>query len=173
VQILWINIVTEGTLTLNLVMDPPDGDEMRRAPVPRDDALIDRSMLGRLVVMVTAAVVVTFGWFAWRIGQGAELALVRTETFTLMVLCQWFNVLNCRSPLRSAIGWGAPSNRWLAGGLALSVVLQAAVLYLPAMNALFHTAPLPLGGLLPLVALASVVLWAEETRKALARRRQR
>ena len=39
VQILWINIVTEGTLTLNLVMDPPDGDEMRRAPVPRDDAL--------------------------------------------------------------------------------------------------------------------------------------
>ena len=37
VQILWINIVTEGTLTVNLVMDPPDGDEMRRTPVPRDD----------------------------------------------------------------------------------------------------------------------------------------
>ena len=41
VQILWINIVTEGTLTVNLVMDPPDGDEMRRAPVPRDDRLLD------------------------------------------------------------------------------------------------------------------------------------
>jgi Ca2+-transporting ATPase len=173
VQILWINIVTDGTLTLNLVMDPPDGDEMRRAPVPRDDALIDRSMLGRLVVMVSAAVVVTFGWFAWRTGQGVDLAQARTETFTLMVMCQWFNVLNCRSPLRSALRWGAPHNRWLAGGLAASVLLQAAVLYLPAMNALFHTVPLPLSSLLPLVALASVVLWAEEARKALARRRQR
>jgi hypothetical protein len=40
VQILWINIVTEGTLTVNLVMDPADGDEMRRAPVPRDDRLL-------------------------------------------------------------------------------------------------------------------------------------
>ena len=170
VQILWINIVTEGTLTLNLVMDPPDGDEMRRAPVPRDDALIDRSMLGRLIVMATAAVVVTFGWFAWRLAGGADVDTVRTETFTLMVMCQWFNVLNCRSPLRSALAWGAPRNRWLAGGLALSVVLQAAVLYLPWMNALFHTVPLPLGSLLPLVALASVVLWAEEGRKALARR---
>ena len=170
VQILWINIVTEGTLTLNLVMEPPDGDEMRRAPVPRDDALIDRSMFGRLVVMVTAAVVVTFGWFVWRLAGGAGIDEVRTETFTLMVMCQWFNVLNCRSPLRSALGWGAPRNRWLAGGLAASVLLQAAVLYLPWMNALFHTVPLPLDGLLPLVALASVVLWAEEGRKALARR---
>jgi Ca2+-transporting ATPase len=45
VQILWINIVTEGTVTVNLVMDPPDGDEMRRPPVPRDDRLLDRAML--------------------------------------------------------------------------------------------------------------------------------
>ncbi len=42
VQILWINIVTEGTVTVNLVMDPPDGDEMKRAPVPRNDRLLER-----------------------------------------------------------------------------------------------------------------------------------
>ena len=46
-------------------------------------------------------------------------------------------------------------NHWLAGGLTLSVALQAAVLYVPAMNALFHTVPLPPASLLPLLALAS------------------
>ena len=45
VQILWINIVTEGTLTVNLVMDPPEGDEMRGPPSPRDDRLLDAAML--------------------------------------------------------------------------------------------------------------------------------
>jgi Ca2+-transporting ATPase len=51
VQILWINIVTEGTLTVNLVMDPPDGDEMRRAPVPRDDRLLGAELLQRVALM--------------------------------------------------------------------------------------------------------------------------
>jgi hypothetical protein len=47
VQILWINIVTEGTVTVNLVMDPADGDEMRRAPVPRDDRLLGADAAAR------------------------------------------------------------------------------------------------------------------------------
>ena len=61
-------------------------------------------------------------------------------------------------------------NRWLLGGLGLSVLLQAAVLYLPPLNALFHTVPLHWHVLLPLLALASAVLWAEEARKLVARR---
>jgi Ca2+-transporting ATPase len=173
VQILWINIVTEGTLTVNLVMDPADGDEMRRAPVPRDDRLLDRAMALRVVLMATTAVAVTFGWFAWRLAQGGDLDRVRTETFTLLAMCQWFNALNCQSATRSALRLGVLNNRWLLGGLGLSVLLQGAVLYAPPLNALFHTVPLPLAGLLPLLALASAVLWAEELRKAVVRARQR
>jgi Ca2+-transporting ATPase len=55
-------------------------------------------------------------------------------------------------------------------GLLASVALQAAVLYVPAMNTLFHTVPLPGATLLPIVALASLVLWVEEVRKAFVRR---
>ena len=169
VQILWINIVTEGTLTVNLVMDPPDGDEMRRRPVARDDPLVDRAMLARVALMALTAVVVTFGWFAWRLGQGADLAQVRTETFTLLAMCQWFNVLNCQSPTRSALRLGLLNNPWLLGGMALSVLLQAVVLYAPAMNTMFHTVPLPPTELLPLLGLASLVLCAEESRKLVVR----
>lgn len=169
VQILWINIVTEGTLTVNLVMDPPDGDEMRRRPVPRDDPLLGAPMLVRIALMAGTSAVVTLAWFAWRLQQGTDLALVRTEVFTLIAVTQWFNMLNCQSATASALGPRLLRNPWLAGGLAASIVLQALVLYAPALNALFHTVPLAPAALLPLMALASSVLWVEELRKLAAR----
>jgi len=169
VQILWINIVTEGTVTVNLVMDPADGDEMRRAPVPRNDRLLGAELLKRVALMTPLIAAVTFGWFAWRLNQGVALEIVRTETFTVLAMCQWFNVLNCQSASASALGLRIVRNRWLLGGLTLSVLLQALVLYAPPMNALFHTVPLPPASLLPLLGLASVVLWAEEARKLWAR----
>jgi hypothetical protein len=49
-------------------------------------------------------VAATFGWFAWRLGQGVPLELVRTETFTVLAMCQWFNVLNCQSATRLGAG---------------------------------------------------------------------
>jgi len=170
VQVLWINIVTEGTLTVNLVMDPPDGDEMQRAPLQRADPLFDRQMLWRMALMTPLAAAVTFGWFAWRSAAGVPMALVQTETFTLLVMCQWFNVLNCQSATRSTLSLGVLRNPWLLGGLLLSVVLQAAVICAPPLNAWFHTVPIEPAALLPLVGLASVVLWAEELRKLLERR---
>jgi Ca2+-transporting ATPase len=170
VQILWINIVTEGTLTVNLVMDPADGEEMKRRPVPRGERLLDRLLLKRTALMATTAAAVTFGWFAWRLQQGAPIELVRTEVFTLVAMSQWFNMLNCQSASASALRGGLLRNHWLLGGLALSMLLQALVLYAPPMNELFHTRPLPLKSLLPLVLLASVVLWVEEARKLRARR---
>jgi Ca2+-transporting ATPase len=173
VQILWINIVTESTLTVNLVMDPADGDEMQRAPVPRDDALVGRDMLWRIAFLTPIAVAATFGWFVWRQSMGVPFDVVRTETFTVLAVCQWFNVLNCQSATRSALQLGILRNHWLLGGLGLSVVLQAAVLYWPPLNTLFHTVPLPLADLLPMVTVASVVLWAEELRKLVVRARRR
>ena len=172
VQILWINIVTESTMTVNLIMDPPDGGEMTRPPVARGLPLLDRSMLGRIALLAPVAVAVTFGWFVWRQSSGVPYETVRTETFTLLAVCQWFNVLNCQSAAASALRLGVLRNRWLAGGFVLSMALQAAVLYLPALNRLFHTVPLPLQDLLGIGAAASCVLWVEELRKLMVRRRR-
>ena len=61
---------------------------------------------------------------------------------------------------------GILRNRWLLGGLLLSIVLQAAVLYWPPLNELFHTVPIPPADLLPIVAVASLVLWTEEAAQA-------
>ena len=140
--------------------------------MPRDAALLDRALLGRVALMAPTIAALTFGWFAWRLAEGAPEALVRSETFTLLAMCCWFNVLNCQSATASALGPRLLANHWLAGGLALSIALQIAVLQVPALGALFHAQPLQASTLLPLAALASTVLWVEELRKLRVRRRR-
>ncbi len=172
VQILWINIVTEGTVTVNLVMEPPDGDEMKRAPLPLGQALLSADLLWRVALMTPMIVLATFGWFAWQHAAGVADDMLRTETFTVLAACCWFNVLNCQSATRSALQFGIFRNRWLLGGLLLSILLQGAVLYWPPLNELFHTTPIAAADLLPIVAVASLVLWIEELRKLFVRQRR-
>lgn len=170
VQILWINLVTEGTLTLNLVMEGPEGDEMQRKPIRTSEPLINRTMLVRMAVMVPSSVAATLGYFIWRLSTDVPFVVVQTETFTLLAVCQWFNVLNCESATRSALGLGLFKNPWLLGGLVLANLMQLAVVYTPSMNRLFHTAPISLEHFFLIGVVASSVLWAEEIRKWFARR---
>jgi len=152
----------------------PVGDEAALAFSTRFyDRLLDGEMLWRMAWLVPMAVAATLGWYVWRQAAGLPYEMVRTETFTVLAVCQWFNVLNCQSATRSALRLGIFRNRWLLGGLALSIVLQAAVLYWPPLNLLFRTVPIAPVDLLPIVAVASTVLWAEELRKSLVRWRRR
>jgi len=171
VQILWINIVTEGTVTVNLIMEPLEGDEMRMRPVRSGEPLLSRALLKRVALMTPVMAMSTFLYFAWRLSEGLPYAQVQTETFTVLAACQWFNVLNCQSETRSALSLALLRNRWLLGGLILGVLLQLAVVYTPVMNQLFHTVPIPGAALVQILAAASTVLWLEEARKLVSRRR--
>ncbi len=173
VQILWNNLVTEGVITVNLIVEPAEGDEMQRPPVAPDEPLLARGALMRVAVMTLAIVASTLGWFVWRLSSGVPLAVAQTETFTLLAVCEWFNVLNCRSERRSALTLSLLRNPWLLGGLVAGNLLQVAVVYLPAMNALFHTVPFGLQPVLAIGAAGSLVLWAEEARKLASRSRGR
>lgn len=170
VQILWVNIVTEGTVTVNLIMEPLEGDELDRPPIPKNEPLVTRLMLRRLLLMTGTSVVAIFGFFHWRLHSGAPFALVQTETFTLVAVCQWFNVLNCRSALRSAFTLDVLRNRWIVGGLLLANALQWLVIYTEPLNRIFRTVPIPLADVVLIGLVGSSVLWAEELRKLFARR---
>ena len=171
VQILWINIVTEGTVTVNLIMEGLEGDEMRRQPTPQGEPLITRPMWLRMTLMVTTSVVAIFGFFVWRLQSGAPFELVQTETFTLVAISQWFNVLNCRSALKSSLSFDVLKNRWLIGGLILGNLLHVLVIYTDTLNRVFHTVPIPMKDFFLLGLIGSSVLWVEEIRKFFARRR--
>ncbi len=171
VQILWINIVTEGTVTVNLIMDPPGRTLMQQPPIPRGEPLLDRALLGRMAVMTPTIALTTFLFFVYRLSLGEPWAQAQTATFTVLAVSLWFNVLNCRSATRSALDPALLKNRWLVGGLVLGNVLHALVVFVPALNAVFHTVPLPLHDVFLIGAVGSTVLWVEEIRKLLARRR--
>lgn len=171
VQILWINLVTEGALTVNLIMDPPEGDEMKRPPIPSNQPLLDHALLSRIPLMVITSVTSTFGWFAYRSSQGIAPGLVQTETFTVLAFCQWFNVLNCRSNLRSAFSWDLFKNPWLLTGLLLANVLHLAVIYWDPLSQFFHTVPIDTVQFFVLATISSSVLWTEELRKFIARKK--
>jgi len=98
---------------------------------------------------------------------------VRTGTFTTLVVCQWFNALNCRSATQSVFSMSVLRNYWFLGGLLVANLLQASVMFVPFMNEIFHTTPIPWAEASLIGAVASLVLWVEELRKRFARRRLR
>jgi Ca2+-transporting ATPase len=170
VQILWVNLVTDGMFTVTLIMDPAEGDEMRQPPVPRSEPLLNRALLKRVAFMAPTMAAVTLGWFIIRQAMGKPFSEVQTETFTVMAMCQWFNVLSCRSATRSALSPSLMKNPWLIGGLLAGVALQAAVVYFRPLGKVFHTVPFELDEFLGMLAVASLVLWVEELRKLIVRR---
>jgi Ca2+-transporting ATPase len=125
-----------------------------------------------MAFMVPAILVSTLGWFVLRGAAGVPEAQVRTETFTLLAICEWFNLLNCRSERKSALSLGILKNRWLFAGLALGNVLQGAVVFWKPLGRVFHTVPFSVVQVGALGAVGSLVLWVEELRKLIVRRRE-
>jgi len=170
VQILWLNLVSESALTVSLIMEPLEEQDMRRPPIPASDPLLDKDMLKRMPFMIAASVISTFGWFLARSYSGVPADVVQTETFTVLVVCQWFNLLNCRSSSRPALSWSLLGNPWLVGGLIIANVLHGLVIYWKPLGEFFHTTPISAGNFFAIGLVASLVLWVEDARKFYARR---
>ena len=173
-QILWVNLITDTGPALALGVDPPADDPMARPPRRADAGALDAPMWRQVIevgVVMAGAALLTMdlhlpGGF---IEGGHDLATARTAGFTVLVFAQLFNCLNVRSTTSSA--FHRPFvNAWLWGTLAVSVLLQVAVVHLGVLQAAFGTAPLSAGQWGVCVAMSSLVLWHGELRKWLARR---
>jgi Ca2+-transporting ATPase len=179
-QILWINLVTDSGPALAMGLDPTPDDVMARRPRRPDQRVIDGRMLwavlqiGLVMALVT---LLTLDLYlpGGLIEGGRSLDNARTAAFTTLVFAQLFNCFNTRSDHASA--FHAPfSNAWLWAAVALSALLQVAVVHIGVLNAAFGTVPLDAGQWLTCFAMASLVLWYGELRKLLRhllRRRRR
>jgi magnesium-transporting ATPase (P-type) len=172
-QLLWINLVTDSGPALAMGVDPFTDDLMARKPRRPDERLIDGRMWANVVQtgLVTAiATLLTIDLFLpGGLIEGAnDLRTARTAGFTVLVFASLFTCLGARSESASAFR-ALFSNRWLWGAIALSALLQVAVVHLPVLNLAFGTAPLAPGQWAICVAMGSVVLWYGELRKLLLR----
>ncbi|MBX3600419.1 MAG: cation-translocating P-type ATPase [Rubrivivax sp.] len=174
-QILWINLMTDAGPALAMGVDPPTDDAMARAPRRPGARAIDgrmwRGILAVGLVMALLSLATLDLYLPGGLIEGEEsLAKARTAAFTVLVLAQLFNCFNARSETASAFVH-LFANRWLWGAVVVSLLLQAAVVHLPALNLAFGTVPLSAPQWAVCVAMASGVLWFGEARKWLLRRR--
>ena len=168
-QILWINLITDSWPALAMGVDPPTDDVMARKPRQVNERLIDGRMWSGVIqigVVVALVTLMTMDIFlpGGLVEGSQDLATARTAGFTVLVLAHLFNAFNARSETASAFSHFF-SNPWLLGALALSLLLQVAVVNVGFLNLAFGTVPLELHQWVLCTAMASVVLWYSELRK--------
>jgi magnesium-transporting ATPase (P-type) len=153
-------------------LDPPPDDVMAQPPRRVDDRVIDREMWFGIIwvgaVMATVTLVaLDLGLAGGQLGGSGDIDEGRTMAFTTLVFAQLFNAFNARSDRTSAFRH-LFTNWVLWAALALSALLQIAVVQLSFLNDAFDTVPLGIGEWLLCLGLASVVLWADEVKKLFA-----
>ncbi len=168
-QILWVNLVTDGAPALALGVDPPDAGVMQQPPRPSGERVITRRMWSGIlyvsVIIATGTLFVLDASLPGGLVEGyGDLRHAQTMAFTTLVFFSLFSVFNARSDERSAF-IGLLSNRWLLAAVALSLALQAAVIYVPFLQQAFSTAPLNGKDWLTCAVVGSSVLWLRELSK--------
>ncbi len=138
IQILWINLVTDGLPALALGMEPPERDIMTRQPRLPHEAVITRER-GLLILfhgLLVAAVTALGFWIIYQ-GDDANLARARTVTFCITAFAQLFFAVGCRSQRRTMPELGLLSNPHLIGAIVISGLLQLSVVTLPFVQTVF------------------------------------
>ncbi|HXG76739.1 MAG TPA: cation-transporting P-type ATPase [Gaiellaceae bacterium] len=183
-QVLAIDLGTDMLPAIALGTERAEPGTMTRPPRPRNERLLSRSVLARVYGFVgliegvgaMASFFLGFLLGGWRPpaalpDAGTAYLQATTMTQTAIVMGQVGAGQAMRTEHRSVFSIGLASNRFLLVGIAFELALAVSLVYVPGLNTLFHQAPIPAWWWLVLVVWAPVVLFAEEARKAVARRR--
>ncbi|MEZ5541930.1 MAG: cation-translocating P-type ATPase [Pseudomonadota bacterium] len=168
IHILWINLVTDGLPGLALAAEPAGAGIMRRRPRPPGESIFAHGMWQHILWVGLFIGGLSIAAQAWALAR--ELEYWQTMVFTVLTVSQLFHALAVRSETESLLVLGLRSNLPLLGAVLGTLLLQLAVIYVPALNGVFHTRPLPLADLLLCLAVAALVLVAVELEKSLVRR---
>ncbi|MDL1909769.1 cation-translocating P-type ATPase [Chloroflexi bacterium CFX6] len=171
-QILWINLVTDGLPGLALAVEPPERNVMKRPPYSPSENIFGRGM-GRDIIWVgllMGLVSLGVGFLYYRLDPSASPAVWQTVTFTTLTLAQMGNALATRSERDTLWRIGLTSNKSMLGAVLLTLILQLVVIYVPFLNKAFATTPLSLRDLLISFGFGAVVFLAVELFKWIRRK---
>lgn len=167
-QIIWLNLVTDGFLTVALAMEPKEKGLLSSTFERSNRLLVDKLMLQRMVVMAAPMALGSI----WIFSQFYETDMLKAWTMSLTTLAvfQWFNAWNCRSERESSFSMSPFRNIYLLGATAIVLALQAAAVYLPPFQAILSTTSLSISEWFIATGLAFSVVIVEEIRKFFYRR---
>lgn len=165
IQILWVNLVTDGLPGIALGVDGEESDIMQRPPIPRNKGIFTKRMVWLILFRGALTGLCTLGAFAsvYFSGGGSELA--RTAAFMTLVLIQLVHSFECRSERKNLFELGIRGNYFLLISDAISFLLMLCVVYVPFLQGIFRTVPLGFTEwfmIMGFTAIGPVADWASE-----------
>ncbi|MCF0149096.1 MAG: calcium-translocating P-type ATPase, SERCA-type [Clostridium sp.] len=145
IQILFVNLATDGLPAIALGVDPPDKDIMMQQPRQKGESIFARGLWSKIVIRGCLIGVCTLLAFMTGRLYGMDLATCRTIALITLVMSQLLHVFECRSERHSIFEIKVFSNPYLVGAVLVSISMVLAILYIPFLANVFNTIPLSLG----------------------------
>jgi Ca2+-transporting ATPase len=169
-QILWMNLVTDGLPALALGVEPAEDDVMARPPRSARESIFGGGTTQFIIVygLVLAAVALTSGWLLWNADDSSWQSVV----FTVLIFGQLGLALEIRTEKASLFSVGLLSNKPMLGAVGIGIATQLLILYVPFLQRVFGTEPLDPAHFAMAIAGTLLVMASVEVYKAFARRSQ-
>ncbi|MCU0954740.1 MAG: cation-transporting P-type ATPase [Hyphomicrobium sp.] len=166
VQILWVNLITAITLGLALAFEPTEPGTMRRPPRSRHEPLLKGELVWQIVLVSALCVAAVFGIFSYATGRGYEQALAQTMAMNTLVALQIFHLFFIRNIYGTSLTWASIRGTPVVWATVMTVtVAQFLITYVPLLQALFGTRPVPLLDGFLIIAVACVFFTLLELEK--------
>ncbi|BAQ68407.1 H+ transporting ATPase, proton pump [Rhodovulum sulfidophilum] len=166
VQILWVNLITAVTLGLALAFEPSEPGTMRRPPRARTEPLLTGGLIWHIVLVSGLFVLAVFGIFAYATERGHDPALAQTMAMNTLVVLEIFHLFFIRNIHGTLLTWTGLRGTRIVWACVLTVTgAQFAVTYLPLLQPVFGTRPVPLEDGLLIVSIGAVFFALIETEK--------
>ena len=164
-QLLWLNLVTNGIQDIALAFEPEEGDELKHPPRSPHEPIFDRLMIERVLVNAVVMGVLAFATFSWQILNGAEVENARNITLLLMVLFENVHVLNSRSETRSLFRQYFFGNPFLIFGMLGAQAIHIGAMYTPGLRDVLQVQPVSIIQWSQLLGIALCLIIVDELHK--------
>ncbi|HCH70721.1 MAG TPA: haloacid dehalogenase [Colwellia sp.] len=164
-QLLWLNLVTNGIQDVALAFEPAEGNELTKPSRLPSEPIFNRLMIERVVVNAIVMGTLAFGVFKWQIDQGLDEDAARNITLLLMVLFENVHVLNSRSESLSIFKQYFFGNKFLLFGMLAAQSVHIGAMYTPGLKELLNLSPVSLWQWLVLLCIALLLIVVDEIHK--------
>jgi magnesium-transporting ATPase (P-type) len=171
VQLLWLNLVTNGIQDVALAFEPGEGDELRRPPRPPNESIFNRIMVERVLISALVMGVIAYLYFQHALATGHGVEEARNSTLLLMVLFENMQAFNSRSETMSIFVHNPLRNKILLVGTVVAQLVHIGAMYTPGLSDVLGVAPVSLDHWLELLLLAFSLVVVMELHKLFTRRR--
>ena len=154
IQLLYLNLVTDGFTDLALAMEPGHGEVIKEKPKNKEEGILNKRLIPFLLLTAGLMVIGTIPLFKYFL---PDVDKARTVAFVSMSMFQIFNSLNMRSLNNSIFKIGIFSNKWLIGGITISFLMMLGIIYLPWIRGIFQFVHLTFNEFLLISLIASSV----------------